>query len=296
MALITVIKAPRTTGLTLLATVKREIDLSNGDDDDFINDLIFQVSSAIPEHCRRELARREVLEGVASLGKETIMVSQPPVVALNSIRYKGDLIDPTLVPYFLSDPVAGIIYCATGWRSTAIWGLPAVFSIDPQWTPEAPNPSQYLVDYHHGWHLPGDDILGSADISFASSDKSINIVNAVFPLLVAGDFITVAGSAANSSTFTVASCTDTKIIVTGTVATEASGQGIGLAVRNLPGAIERAAIETIKGWFFGRDRDWATKSERIGTPRAGGWTAEYVADDAFPPQARKLLNKFVLDV
>lgn len=295
MSYVTINQAAQSLGLTLLDTVKREMVIDSTDDDQFITDLINEVSSAIPDYLDRTLAREFVTEGLESSGRTTLLTTRVPIVNLTQMTYKTDVIDPTL--YFVSNPDAGIIYNPNGgWITTEIYGFPALFASELQPMPSPPNPSLYLATYSCGWLLPDDDISSNTGISFAASDSSINLASGAFPLLDAGDKIVVSGSVANSKTFIVVSATPTKIVVNAAVSTEVAGPEINIAVRNLPYAIERAAIVTIKGWYFGRDRDWATQMERIGTPRAGGWQANYVADDAFPPEAKRLLAKYRLNV
>ena len=299
MALVSILAQAQATDLTLLATVKRELGLTVSADDPFLSDLITQASSAIADYCRRTFGRQQISEGIISMGKETIMVSQPPIVALGIITYRGDAVpsdDPGFPTYFVSDVNAGLIYNRFGWISTAVMGWPSIFSVELSYMPEQPNPTLYAVPYTGGWLMPGDDIADNQGISFDGTADAINLASGIFPLLVPGDLITVFGSPHNSAQFSVVSATPSQVLVSTPLTTEVAGPSIGIAVRNLPSSLERAAIETVKGWYFSRDRDWATKMERIGTPRAGGWTAQYEPDDAFSSQTIRLLTKYVIDV
>lgn len=300
MADITVITPARSTGLTLVAKVKTEIKVTSSDDDSFISDLIAEASSAISDHLNRDLARCVVSEGLPSYHKNTLMLSRTPVVAVSQVLQQGDNgFDPSTgdvldsTEYWISNADAGFLFKRTGWRTSEIIGFPAVFSPDVSYLPEQPNTKIWTAQYTGGYLLPGDDVTSSS-ISAIASDSSFNLVGARLPLLVVGDLVMASGfsNAGNNGTFVVKSCTDTKLVVTGNLIDEAAGQNVSLAVRNLPSSVERAAIETIKGWYFGRDRDWTTKMERIGGTRSGAWTAQYDPSAAFPPLAIQLLERY----
>src|SRR5579871_789891 len=212
MALLSVTAAPRAVDLTLLATVKLELGISNSNDDAFIGKLITWASGAISRYCRgpnRTFSRRFLSEGVGSYGKSRLMVSETPVIALSSVSVDGVVLDPAM--YTLDNPEAGLIFNPIGWFPTEILGLPAVFAADYSWMPDPPNLTIIKVAYAAGFLLPSDDIQPVANrISAAAADNSFNIVNQKWPLLVPGDIIATSGfsNAANNGSFTVVSATD----------------------------------------------------------------------------------------
>lgn len=58
----------------------------------------------------------------------------------------------------------------------------------------------------------------------------------------------------------------------------------GTPDRTLPGALERACLETVKLWLAARDRDPSLNSEN-----AGGYSASYAPARGLPDSARELL-------
>lgn len=321
MAYVQIYQQPRTTDLTLLATVKTELGLTDTSDDIFIGGgpgnpgLIKQATGAVLKYIDRRLARMEIYEGVTTYDRSVIVTNEMPLVSVVAITQTSQDVDatPTIYDadlYFVSDAEAGFIYNQNGWTTTEIFGFGAWFSSSIEKQPVQANPGIFFADYISGYLLPGDDVIpatgSGAPYAFMASDNSINSSGGVqFPILVPGDVIMISGatSPANSGQFLVVSATPTKVILGGLVSgvltagsnvvTEAApANGFGFAVRNLPNEIERACIETLKGWYFGRDRDWTTKLERIGGTRAGAWQAEYDPAAALPPQAVNLLTPY----
>lgn len=122
---ITVITPAASKDLTVLATVKAELEITTTDDDAFINTLIQQASAAIVSYCGREFAAEEVDETVKAYGTATLMVSRTPVTALTSISL-DDGVSSVTIPagdYVLEDAEGGFIRSLVGtWTWTASQG------------------------------------------------------------------------------------------------------------------------------------------------------------------------------
>jgi len=79
-------------------------------------------------------------------------------------------------------------------------------------------------------------VLSADDISFASSDNSVNSTSSDFRdyLIAEDDVLEFSGSIVNTGTYTVTSITENKILVTESVVTESAGSTIKVINQNMP--------------------------------------------------------------
>jgi hypothetical protein len=244
---ISILTAPKSTQLTLLATVKTELGVSGSADDALINTLIDQASSMIETYAHRPFYRAQFSEQLASSKTTRMVLSRLPVLQLDAITYDGGA--ETVADYAIENAESGFVYLSTGFSTTG-------------------SPVEWVFSYRAGYLLPGDDVASTA-VNVSSVDDSYNDVATTPTIpanLVAGDKITVAGytNTANNGIKTVVSATSTKIIVEETLITEAEGNAITMAVRNLPEVIERIALDLTKMSYQTRKQNSSLSSLKVG--------------------------------
>ena len=245
---ISILTAPKSTQLTLLATVKTELGVSGSTDDALIGRLIDQAGSVAKAYANRPFFRAQFSEQLRSSRSTRMTLSRLPVLQLDAITYDGGA--ETVSEYVIENAESGFVYLSTGFSTTG-------------------SPVDWVFSYKAGELLPGDDVA-STSVNVASADNSYNDVATIPALpanLVAGDKITVAGytnDAENDGIKTVVSATAAKIIVEETLVVEAEGNAITMAVRNLPEDIERTAIDLVKLWYQTRKQDASLSSLKVG--------------------------------
>jgi len=272
---------PQTKDFTTLADVKTALEITGSDEDAFLSDLIERASDEIVSFTNREFARAEVTETVVSVGVNKLVLNYRPVLVLTELRLDGTAITDTVN---IINDVAGIIqrddnrFESTQGKKSTLISTRIEYQDVPDWA----------VDYTGGFLMPGDDIAMDTNISASDADNSFNTTG-VFPLLVAGDRIVVSGftDPADNGTFTVISRTDTKIIVSATLVTEAAGS-INMVVATLPKSLEWAAIEIVTSMFEARSRTRDLKSESI-----GDFSQSFFENSgAIPPSTRATLSRW----
>jgi hypothetical protein len=243
---VSLVTAPNATALLTRARVKIELLLTGTSDDTFLDNLIAEVSETFYSYANRPLYRavwRETQE--AKSNEYRVLLSRYPVAGLDSASFNGGAQTLTVL-----SGTSGIL-CA----NTLSWG--------GTWSS---SPPLWSFDYSAGWLLPGDDISGA--ISVSSTDNSYNS-SALFgcgPLLRAGDVIyasSFASSSNNGYKIVASTPTTSKIIVAETLVTNSSATA-SLGVRNLPGWIERVAMQLLELRYHARDRDPAMSRLVVG--------------------------------
>ncbi len=257
--MIETVKAARTNRLTLLANVKTRLGLSqvpaeDAELDRFLKTASDSIAKLLLNRRGIVTARADFREQCPGYGDSILQLSRKPIAAVSGITYNSD----PITDYLISDKEAGQLYRKLGWTWTAQaagWNtysshFPRLSHFDPAPGSETP---EFQVDYTAGWVLPA---LAAAKItiSAATADSSFNDSANGLPEVLPGDVIDVSGftEAANNGKFLVVSRTAAKIVVAGSLVTEAAGDTVVLDPRNLPEDIEEAAIETVKEWWLGR--------------------------------------------
>lgn len=266
---ITIVEAPRTTALTTLARMRRELGIppSNTSNDERLTDLIEEVSSAVVAFCQQPLIRQTVTERQVGFGRSVQMLSVTPVprAAVTGVRFG----DTTVSGCTITDEKAGFIYrreCFADTRPVRQW-----IERDPVSMPGSPD---WEFDYSGGYVLPGDDIVASGTCVANAADNSFELVGTpdYFPILVSGEFITVVGFAttSNNGRFKVLGRTPTKLFVGSALTQEAPSGVTVVACRNLPPDLEGAVVVEVKARFRSQRRDPSIKAESL-----GDWSATY---------------------
>lgn len=146
------------TDLTLLATVKTELNISNNDDDTFLGALIDQASAFIRKYTGRLFERQTLTETLPGTGFVDLYLTRTPVVTLTSITLNGTLLSTD--EYTLNDADIGQIirHDDADVPSGVVWPLPnrpsSGLSQHIQWGSFANNIS---IVYVAGYLLPGED-------------------------------------------------------------------------------------------------------------------------------------------
>lgn len=289
---ISVTTAAATTDLTTLGAFKGMMGSVIPDGaETLIGELIQRASDAIVRVCHRPFAREAVTETLPGDGGISLMLTRTPVLSVSLVTLLGE----TVVDYSIEDSGAGILYRQNGWTWTvgAGWELTEVLRVYEM------HPS-YSVSYIGGYLMPSDDIVGGANISVSGVDNSFNDSASGFPLLIPGDTIRTSGftNSGNNGRFTVVSRTAAKIVVSGTLTTEAgSAETIkNIAVRTLPHDIEMACLETIKIWYLNRATDPSVLSKSVGDLKVTygyGWVEGDVGRGGIPLAGMRLLKPWI---
>ena len=80
---------PEFTALTDLATVKRELAITNTNSDTQLNSLIASVSAAISVYCNRNFGTASYTETYDGSGTQMLWLNQRPVTAVSSVTVGG---------------------------------------------------------------------------------------------------------------------------------------------------------------------------------------------------------------
>lgn len=122
--------------LTTLASVKGELRLTGGGDDEFLLDMIDRASAVIRRWCNRSLALEAVREVVRSTNPApTLLLSRWPVVSVTSVAIgTTDLADTE----YEAETDNGMLYRLTAGDSRCPWPV-----------------GKITIDYQAGYVLPG---------------------------------------------------------------------------------------------------------------------------------------------
>lgn len=251
---------PINTDFTTLADVKEALSITGSDDDDFLSNLIERASDEIVQFTRRDFARAAVTDDVVSMGRRRLLLFYPPILVIEAVRLRDTVLDD-ITDIRIINADAGIVARDKVFESTQAHR--ADLTVQPINYQDLPD---WSFDYTGGFLMPGDNIISDTTISASSVDNSFNTTGK-FPLLVAGDVLKNVSGFVDSSLsgdFVVVSRTDTKIITSSTLATEAAGPAINMTVETLPKSLQHAAIEIVTSLFDARARSRGIKAESLG--------------------------------
>lgn len=283
--------------LTTVTRVKAELGITSTSDDALLGDIVDRASDAVGSYCHRTFAREVVSETLPAYGGIHLQLDRTPVISVSSVTQNSSTV--STADYSIADAERGWLYRRAGWGWTAqtYEGLHSTWAWLDQGFPlpgqEEPN---YVAAYTAGYILPSENVTSSA-ISAASADNSFNSTGALFPsLLKAGDVITVSGftATANNKRWKVSGTpTTSKVIVDGTLTTEAVGQSVTIIFQTLPRDVEKAAIETAKAYYLQRkdSGDWIEK--QVGAMRLRKSEADVSQLLGLPASAIGLLRPYV---
>lgn len=256
--------------LTTRARVKAELGVNVTTWDPIFDGLIDEASDAIVRYCNRPFAREVYSESLGGTGLIHLMLRRTPIITVSSVTF--DL--TPITDYAIEEADEGLLYRRLGWVDTRQryigigargkwmdWGQPIQGESEPL----------YVVAYTAGYLLPEQNIIDSVTVSAANADNSFNDSASRFPAtLKAGDVIESRdfSNAANNGRWVVSGTpTASKVIVSGTLTTEAAGAARSIIFQTLPTDVEKAAIEAVKAWYAGRQDDANVVEKQVGPMR-----------------------------
>jgi hypothetical protein len=147
MSLVVVEAAPSTM-LTTLEKVKASLGITVTTKDEELTDLIQAASDFAVRYCGRSFALQKVREGLPGKGTNEILLSLTPIVAIDTVYYKEDLIDDT--SYRISDAEVGSVQSDLGFRGS-------YYANRNSWNdfPSTDAKEVYYFTYDGGYVLPG---------------------------------------------------------------------------------------------------------------------------------------------
>lgn len=269
--------------LTTRTAVKNEIGGTfSAADDALIDVLLDQYSSAIVSYCHRPFAREAYTETLPGYGDIRLQLQRTPVVSVSAMTHYGNVV----TGYSVDDADKGWLKitslsgsgqawerAAFPWSAQGYGGLSAGGAFMDLGTPlDRQEEDSLSVSYVAGYILPSQNVTATT-ISAANADSSFNDSASGFPsLLKAGDVIEVSGfsAAANNVRWLVTGTpTASKIVVSGTVTTEAAGASVTVKFKP-PSShrqfddVEAACIAAVKSAFIGRGTDSSIVEKHAG--------------------------------
>lgn len=297
--------------LTTRSAVKAELGITSAADDALLDALIDQYSAAIVSYCHRPFARESYSEQLGGFGDIRLQLARTPVVAVTALTLWGQ----TVTDYGIEDADKGWLFSRTfsgtgqtwqreawPWTAQVYPGLSAGgawldrgFPLSRQEEPAA------AVDYTAGYILPS-QFVTAVTVSAANADSSFNDSASGFPaLLKAGDIVETSGfvNAANNARFLVSGTpTTSKIIVSGTLTTEAAGPQVTVKFRP-PSShrpfddVEKACIEAVKSGYLSRTADSSLIEKQAGPMRLRYSEGRATEGQGLPPACVGLLRPWV---
>lgn len=242
MSVLTLTTPPVSSQLTTLAVVKTEILVTGTEHDAYLTALIAEATETVHEWAGRPLYRAQWTQTTFGNARSTLALSRYPIATIDTVTYDGGAITTVAI----QSRGGGLIE-----YPNATFG-----SIG--------EPDEWSFSFTAGWFVSGDDYSGS--LSVDATDDSFNAAAGdLHRHLKADDLVYASGfsNTANNGAHRVVSATTSKIVTASSLTTEAAGTRT-LGLRNLPGWIERAALELVKLAYHARDRDPALRSLGIG--------------------------------
>jgi hypothetical protein len=265
--------------------------------DTILDTFIRQATDAAERYCHRIFSRQRYYEIGPAYGGPYRSLTQAPAIVLHGVIRLGE----TITDVSVNDAAKGLLYRQNGFDWTAQrfdgllgighWldhGIPVALTEEPNWA----------FDYTAGFLVPADNLVSVSTVSVSAVDNSFNDSANGFPaLLKAGDIIEGVGfsNAANNGRFVVTGTpTTSKITVDAALTNENAAAGRSLLLSNLPGDVERGAIEIVKSLFALRSTAGSIVEKAGGSMRIR--YSEGQGDLGLPPTAIGYLNGWVRTV
>lgn len=109
--MLTVTTPSSTYDLTVLKTVKAELEIKNNDRDEKLSELIKQASAIVARHCKRVFAKETVSETLRRVRAPHIALQRFPVTAVSSITADGTAL---AAADYEVDAKRGLVYRLSG--------------------------------------------------------------------------------------------------------------------------------------------------------------------------------------
>lgn len=136
MSILTVVEPAASRRLAALSTIKRELEITGGADDLFLQDLITQASAAIEGWCNRMFAREGLAETFRLCRARSVLhLARWPVVAITSVVEDGTALG---IADYEFDPASGELWRLDGDDGRTGWSA-----------------GKIAVAYQAGYALPG---------------------------------------------------------------------------------------------------------------------------------------------
>ena len=113
---ITVVDAAPDELLTTIEAIKRNLGITDPDEDEQIEDMIRQNSDFIKSYTSRIFARQNVTETFIGKGLPNVQLSITPIISISSLLLKTAVV----TDFTIDDAEAGIIQIKTGFTSTEL--------------------------------------------------------------------------------------------------------------------------------------------------------------------------------
>jgi hypothetical protein len=255
-----VITDPATPLLTTVDRIKDELSITDTSSDDVLYQILRRASDAITRECGRPaFGVAQYQETLKGSGSQTLGLTCVPVLAVSQVLQDQEVISPwspgTNEGYLIDDAEAGALFRPEGWGQTVAtlsWGWEAYGS--RYILPGGTNTLRYTVTYWAGYLLPPQDDYVPYDPAAQNRLDTANPpTTAAVPAL-----LNVPSAMADPP--------------------------------RLPGAIEQACLETVKAWWFSRQRDVTVSQQRIGEVSVTYDAA--LQDRALPTVALGLLRNY----
>ena len=238
---------PNSFDLLSLIGVKAELGINSVTYDTLLSDLIGTASNMVYDllgYSAFRAPRRETLLGSR---RNDLVLTARPVLTLDAASYNGVAVDVSTLR--ISNANAGIIT-----RENFV----EFDSSDIR--------DEWQIDYTSGWFLANDDFSG--DLTVDDADDSYNSPTSAFPLYVLpGDMIAATGwtggNTANNGLKTIETATQAKITVQQALTAVPVAESHPIGFKNVPAALERAAMEAVRSFYRARTQSGNLASQRI---------------------------------
>lgn len=144
---LTVQSAAETKNLTTVAAVKKDLAITDDDQDEVLADYIGRVSDAVRSFTNRSWARETYVETVKGSGTSKLILARRPIVSVSSVL---DSVGQAITDYTIEDPDAGLLYRKNGWT----WA-PAIGWRSSEYVVPGSDEPNFTVTYIAGYILPG---------------------------------------------------------------------------------------------------------------------------------------------
>lgn len=158
--------------LTTLATVKDELGITDGSEDNRLERYIQVASDAIVRYCRRKFHREAgIVEKHAGAGFPRLFLDRIPLVSVTEVQIDESVIDD----FDLVDLVTGLLYRDAGWTRRALRAAGVV-----QQPVSGTDDENIQVTYVGGFITPeGDPAQGDRDLPFDLEQACIDTVTSI---------------------------------------------------------------------------------------------------------------------